>query len=175
MPQIGIAAHSEHTDMLAMHAKAVIDELARLCKPTILVGGYWGVMRDVVNEALSMGLTVVIIAPLEKEDVEYPRNTVVIRTGCSFRCRSNILVRSSDSLIVLGGGVGTIIEAMTAYAEGIPVHILMSGMPSDKMRLAWPEYVDDRQIIRLMYHTDPGEAAKAACESASTRRRAAGG
>ena len=175
MPQIGIAAHSEHTDRLAQYAKAVVDKLAEICKPTILVGGYWGIMRDVVDEALNKGLTVVIVAPLEKEDVEYPAKTIVIKTGCSFRCRSNILVRSSDALIVLGGGVGTIIEAVTAYAEGIPIHVLLSGMPSDKMQLAWPEYIDDRQIVRLMYHRDPSEAAKAACESASGRRRAAGG
>ena len=174
MLQIGIAAHSEHTDKLAEAARAVVNALANMCRPVIVVGGYWGVMRDVVDEALRSGLKVVIVAPLEKEDVNYPSDAIVIKTGCSFRCRSNILVRSSDALIVLGGGVGTIIEALTAYAEGIPVHILMTGMPSDRMRNAWPDYFDDRKIVHVKYYDDPIQLARSACESAG-RYKSAGG
>ena len=174
MLQIGVAAHSEHTDKLAEAARKVIETLADACRPAIVVGGYWGVMRDVVDEALRRGLRVVIIAPLEKEDVNYPGDAIVIKTGCSFRCRSNILVRSSDALIVLGGGVGTMIEALTAYAEGVPVHILITGMPSDKMRDAWPEYFDDRRIVHVKYFEDPVQLAKSACEAAG-RYKSAGG
>ncbi len=55
------------------------------------------------------------------------------------------MVRSSDVLVALGGGAGTIIEVLLAYAMGKPAYVLVgTNLSSDALPKAFPEYVDDR-------------------------------
>lgn len=70
----------------------------------VLVGGYWGHMKDVVDNALRLGLKTVVFLPIERENVELPRDVVFIKTGCEFRCRSVLMIRSADAVVVLGVG-----------------------------------------------------------------------
>jgi len=65
---------------------------------------------------------VVVFLPVEREDVALPKGVIVVRTGCEFRCRSVQMVRSADAVAALGG-VGTIIEALMAYAMGKPLFV----------------------------------------------------
>jgi hypothetical protein len=62
----------------------------------LVVGGYWGLMRYVVNKALDLGFTVIILPPVEREHVVFPERAIVVRTGLTFRARSVSLVRTSD-------------------------------------------------------------------------------
>lgn len=162
--QVAIAAHSgEYSDEHVKAVKAVMDGLS-LCSPTILLGGYWGLMKVAADEAISRGLRVVLILPIEHEDIEPPKGAVVVRTGVEFRGRSVILVRSCDSLIALGGAAGTIIEVLMAYAMGKPTIVLSgTGFPTDRLALAFPDYVDQRRTSRIIYVTNPYEAGKLAC------------
>ncbi|MGC8661625.1 MAG: LOG family protein, partial [Nitrososphaeria archaeon] len=89
-----------------------------------------------------------------------------IKTGMEYRARSVPLVRSADALVALGGGAGTIIEVIMAYSMGKPVYILHnSGMSSDKLRLAFPEYIDDRKNSKIFYCKSGKELAEAVCGS----------
>ncbi|MGC8983201.1 MAG: LOG family protein [Desulfurococcaceae archaeon] len=174
---IGIAAHSEEpNEAISEKARIFLEELSRHCSEARLVlGGYWGLMKLVADEALRRGFTVVIVPPVEMEDVEYPEKAIVIKTGSSFRVRSVFLVRTSDVLVVLGGGAGCIQELVTAYTERKPVLLLTStGYPTDFVE-AWPAYLDNRMLAPIIKVRDPRELARRACEEArkkSSRRPA---
>jgi uncharacterized protein (TIGR00725 family) len=176
--QIGIAAHSgDFSDDLVKKARAFLGELARECGEVHLVlGGYWGLMRIIVDEALRLSLSVVLVLPMEREDVELPRGVVRIRSGCDYRCRSIILVRSSDALVALGGGVGTMIEVFAAYAMGKPTYVLINtGMWSDLLPRAFPEYIDERRNVRIRYLEDPRELALLLCREGQGAGASVGG
>ena len=165
MKQIAVAIHSEYVPGLAEKAKRFVEALARRCPDSIvLVGGYWGHMKDVVDAALAVGLKVVAFIPMEREEVRLPPGVIAVRTGCEYRCRSVFMIRSADAVVVLGGGVGTAIEAFMAYAMGKPLFVLVyTGTPTDKLKEAYPEYFDTRNAVRVVYLSDPEEVAARAC------------
>jgi len=138
------------------------------CGPTLILGGYWGLMKVVVDEAAALGLKTVLILPMEHEAVEPPTGVILIRTGMEYRARSVPLVRSSDALVALGGEAGTMIEALMAYAMGKPVIVLTGlGFSSDKLELAFPNAFDRRMTAQVTYTNDVRLAAQAACSGRS--------
>lgn len=162
--QICVAAHSgDYSDRHVELAKGVVDSLSK-CNPVLMLGGYWGLMKVVVDYAVSRGIRVVLILPVEHEDVNVPDGVILVRTGMEFRERSVVLIRSCDSVVALGGAAGTIMEVLMAYAMGKPVIVLKgTGFPTDRLELAYPDYVDDRRTSRIMYVDDPYEAGRLAC------------
>jgi len=165
MRQIAVAVHSGHVPGLAEKARHFVEALAVKCPDAVLlVGGYWGHMVDVVNAALQRRLRIVLFLPVEKENVEVPPQAIAVRTGCEYRCRSVLMIRSADAVVVLGGGVGTMIEALMAYAMGKPLLVLVgTGAASDKLRVAYLDYFDERRAVRVVYTEDPAELAELAC------------
>ena len=165
MRQIAVAIHSNYLPGLAEKAEKFIKALAERCPDAVLlVGGYWGHMKDVVDVALRNGLRVVAVLPIKREDVHLPREVIVLRTGCEYRCRSVVMVRSADAVAVLGGGFGTAIEAFMAYAMGRPVFILSNvGAHTDRLKEAYPEYFDERKAVKIVYVDDPVKMAELVC------------
>ncbi len=165
MRQIAVAIHSGRVPGLAEKARQFVEALAARCPDAVLlVGGYWGHMVDVVDAALERGLRVVLFLPMGREEVKTPPGAVVVKTGCEFRCRSVLMIRSADVVAVLGGGVGTMIEALMAYAMGKPLFVLAgTGAASDRLRVAYPDYFDERAAVRTVYAEDPAELAELAC------------
>jgi uncharacterized protein (TIGR00725 family) len=167
-PQIAIAAHSgPYPQEAEERARAFVREVSK-CGPTLILGGYWGLMKVVVDEAAALGLKTVLILPMEHEAVEPPTGVILIRTGMEYRARSVPLVRSSDALVALGGEAGTMIEALMAYAMGKPVIVLTGlGFSSDKLELAFPNAFDRRMTAQVTYTNDVRLAAQAACSGRS--------
>jgi uncharacterized protein (TIGR00725 family) len=166
--QIAIAAHSGNPSSSAkMESLAFIKNINGKCKdPVLLLGGYWGLMKVVVDEALKNQNKFVLILPVENDNVEVPHGVIKVKTGMEYRARSVPLVRSADALVSLGGGVGTMIEIMMAYSMGKPVYVLTeSGMSSDKLMLAFPEYIDYRENSRIFYSKSGKELADTLCKS----------
>ncbi|MCD6084299.1 MAG: hypothetical protein J7J20_02025 [Desulfurococcales archaeon] len=168
MRYVGIAAYSgPPPDHLKAAAEEFLHNLAlcRSAEDTVVVtGGYWGLMKYVVDQALSIGFKVTIIPPLEMEDIRFPLKALVIRTGTSFRVRSIFLVRTVEVLVALGGAAGTMQEVVTAYTEGVPVFVLgMTGLPTDKLYSLSP-YLDDRKRSEVKYFNDPKSLAQAVCK-----------
>ncbi|MEZ0318487.1 MAG: LOG family protein [Pyrobaculum sp.] len=165
MRQIAIAVHSNYVEGLRQKIELFIEALSQKCPDAVLLlGGYWGHMKDVVDAALARGLRAVLLVPIEREDVNFPEGAVVIKTGCEYRCRSVHLVRSADVVVVLGGGVGTVIEAFMAYAMGKPLYVLTGvGASSDRLKEAFPYYFDERQVVKVTYVEDPRMLAELAC------------
>lgn len=156
---------------LAEDARALVSGLAETCRPTVLVGGYWGVMRVVVDEAIGHKLKTVMVLPVTKCDVRVP-GAISICTGMDFRERSSVLVRSGDVLISLGGGIGTILEIALAYAYSIPVVVVKgAGMASDRLEDDWSPHIDERALAVVRYVEDARTAAEQACKLAASRVR----
>jgi len=165
---VGIAAYSgPPSEPLREAAVEFIETLALCFEPSSIVlvtGGYWGLMRIIVDEALKLGFKVLILPPLEMEDVRFPPNAIVVRTGTSFRVRSIFLVRTSEVLVALGGASGTIQEVITAYAEGVPIYVLgMTGLPTDKLTVFSP-YIDERKTSTIKVINDPKSLASEVCK-----------
>jgi len=163
---IAIACQSSEPDpSMVVKILEFVNALASECreKPVILLGGYWGCMRYVADQALKLGFTVVIMPPIEAEDREFPDRAIVLRTGLSYRLRSVAMVRSSDAVVVLGGASGTLQEAMTAYCEAKPLYVLRgTGQASDKLEVFSP-FVDERRIVEVKLFDEPRALAEALC------------
>ncbi|BDR91918.1 hypothetical protein [Vulcanisaeta souniana] len=169
--QIAIAAHSSAVDPKSeAMAREFLKELHSQCPAaTLLLGGYWGFMKSIVDDSLKLGFRIVVILPLERHDAELPSGVVRIDSGCEFRCRSVVMVRSSDVLVALGGGAGTMIEVLLAYAMGKPAYVLVgTNLSSDALPKAFPEYVDDRRVVRIRYFDDPVRLAREVCRERIT-------
>lgn len=136
----------------------------------LVVGGYWGLMKEVVDLALKLGFKVIIMPPLEREDVSFPEEAIVVRTGTSYRVRSVFLVRTSDVLVVLGGGAGCIQELVTAYTEGKPSYVLVdTGMPTDFID-SMPEYLDHRKLAPIIKYRDEEALLRDLCNYLKTSK-----
>ena len=143
----------------------------------LLTGGDGGLMRIVSRAFTERGGETIGIIPIEDEgrSPSHPRynpyNAMVIKTGVTFQARSIMLVRSSNSFVILGGGAGTMIEAFLAYLYGIPLIVIEeTGYPTDKLKdLAVNGYLDHRKLTKTYFTEDPEEAAEKAYTSAKSR------
>jgi uncharacterized protein (TIGR00725 family) len=163
MINIGVAAHSEGSNKEV--AERFIKKLPDNVR--IILGGYWGLMRDVADIAAERGIQVVFILPINPKEIP-PRNKffIPIDTGLDFKARSTILVRTSDILVTLGGEIGTIIELFMAYSYGKPVIILKNtGMTTDKLEKAFNIGFDNRLTAPILYVNTPEELAEKAIET----------
>jgi uncharacterized protein (TIGR00725 family) len=157
---IGIAASSQVSD--SKIAERFVNSLPQNSR--LIVGGYWGLMKDVADSASKRGIQVVFILPSEpKARPPQTREFISVDTGMEFRARSVLICRSCDVLVALGGEVGTMIEIFMAYAMGKPVIVLTGkGFSSDKIKACFGDTLDSRATGRIYYVDTPEEAAKLA-------------
>ena len=161
--QLGIAAYGgEPSQELIGMAKEFLKTLkSKIIDDVVLIlGGYWGLMGYITEEAIRLGFKVVHILP-EKAEAKKVENAIAIRTGSSPNLRSTILVRSSDVLIVLGGGAGTMMEALMAYREGIPIVAIVGyGADSDKFFKVYDKSFDSRGLSKIVVCNNVLEAVR---------------
>lgn len=127
----------------------------------LLTGGTNGVMDCASRGAKEANGLVVGILPGDTMDRANQYIDIPITTGLSFDYRSLILVHSSDALIMVGGGNGTLGELSAAYLNHKPVVILEpSGGWAKKVRsIAYEEaYLDERKSTKLDYAQSVKEA-----------------
>ncbi|HVJ49034.1 TIGR00725 family protein [Desulfitobacterium sp.] len=127
----------------------------------LLSGGTNGIMEYASKGAKEANGLVVGILPGDTRDRGNSYIDIPITTGLSFDYRSLILVHSSDALIMIGGGNGTLGELSAAYLNRKPVVVLeSSGGWSGKIRSAAYEeaYLDERKSIKLDYAQTVHEA-----------------
>lgn len=170
MVQIGvITTYDPVPEETVEKARALGKELAaRNC--IVITGGNGGLMTT-VSEAVTRhgGITVGIIAhELEDAGKDHslynPYNTIRIKTGQTYTARSPTVVRSSDAIIMVAGGVGTLTELAMAYNLKKPIVVLTgTGLMADKVATTFPEgYLDHRRLTRIFFTDDPVEAVEAA-------------
>ncbi|USS40305.1 TIGR00725 family protein [Thermococcus aggregans] len=169
MIQIAIAGSSDSEPLPKAVAKTkeFIKELAKYKDNVVLLtGGRGGIMEVASREFTKFGGIVVGILPERQEGNEF--NTIRIKTGMDFVERSAVMVNSADVLVVLGGGIGTMVEALMAYDCSKPIIVVTdTGYPSDRLELlAEDGYFDHKKLVKVRFTKDAKEAARLALELA---------
>lgn len=128
---IGVIGAGQASPALRKIARLVGQEIARQ-GATLACGGLAGVMEAACQGAKEEGgLTIGILPGSDKSEgnrfVDIP-----IVTGLSY-ARNLVLVRTSDAIIAVGGGFGTLSELAFALKLGKPVVAIDSWAVSDKI------------------------------------------
>ena len=125
----------------------------------VVCGGGPGVMEAVCRGARSAGGTTVGLLPGLDRAEGNRYLTVSLSTGLG-QGRNLLLVRSSDALVAVGGGFGTLSEIALALRTGTPVVGLAT----------WSLHLDSSPVDAFPVATDPDAAADMALEAARNRR-----
>jgi len=171
---VGVAGTSEEpSSRLVELASKFLEKLnVRDFKITFVLGGYWGFMKFFADKALERGYEVIFILP-ENPPAQPPNreNSIIIQTELGFRARSTVLCSTVDFLIVFGGRIGSMIEALLAYDFKRPVIIARTGYDTDKL-CALGKYFDTRMLAPVYCVDTLEELLHAVEEILSKRRRA---
>ena len=135
-------------------------------------GGTGGVMEASCRGAKEAGgLTVGFLPYADKAkanayvDLAFPTGMGTIR---------NILTaRGCDSLIMIGGGVGTLNEVTIAYDSGVPIIVIEGSTGwADRLRSALEDgqWLDERHVVAISFVSTPDEAVAVAIERAREPR-----
>ena len=137
--KIGVigSARGTPSDELLSRVRRIGEELvAHDCY--ILTGGTTGLSYEVVKAAKQKGGFTIGVSPAENEDqhenrYKFPTDNfdLMVYTGFGLKGRNVVMVRSSDGVIALSGGTGTLNEFTIAYDERKPIGILKKsdGLP----------------------------------------------
>ena len=83
---------------------------------------------------------------------------MIIYTGMGFMERDIINIRSSDAVVIIGGGIGTLNEFTIAYDEGRPIGIITnSGGISNSIEHVVVELCQREMPPGLVMDDDPGK------------------
>jgi uncharacterized protein (TIGR00725 family) len=154
--QIGVIGYNQNSlPIKTMNlAYEVGREIAK--KNAVLIcGGLGGVMEFACKGAKDNGGLTVGIVPQDDYSKANQFCDIVICTGIGYS-RDFIISYSSDGIISVGGGVGTLIELCVGYmAKKIMVSIEDSGGISD---VYGGNFLDERKRIMIEKYTSPSLA-----------------
>ncbi len=147
-----VGYNSDHCTEHAYKLAYEIGEEVALKGAVLITGGLGGVMEAASKGAKNRGGLVVGIIPQDQKRYANAYCDVVIPTGLGYS-RNFVTANSGDAVIVVGGGVGTAIEAGAAYQKGKPIIAISgSGGTADKIS---GKYLDYRQLVKVMEEKDP--------------------
>lgn len=147
-----IGYNSDHCTEHAYNIAYEVGEEIGLQGAVLITGGLGGVMEAASKGAKNRGGLVVGIIPQDEKRYANAYCDVVIPTGLG-HSRNFVTAYSGDAVIVVGGGVGTAIEARVAYQKGKPIIAIRgSGGTADKIG---GKYLDDRQLVEVMEEENP--------------------
>ena len=154
-----IGSGKEHcSDTARKIAYEVGSEVAK--RGAILVtGGLGGVMEAASQGAKAAGGFVIGVIPQDDKAQANPYCDAVVATGLGY-ARDFLTAYSADAIIVVEGGVGTLIEIAAAYQKAIPIiSVAGSGGTADKVA---GTYLDDRKIEIVLKENTPERAVNRA-------------
>lgn len=143
--RIGVVGSGQCSDAVYALAEAVGQGIAER-GGLLICGGLGGVMEGASKGAKDAGGITIGILPGVSADEANPYIDIPIVTGMSL-ARNLIIVRSSQAIIAIEGGYGTLSEVAFALQLGVPLIGLHVGFHDDK-------------IIKAI---DPADAVKKAC------------
>ena len=155
---IGVAGASRPEPRLLGQAELLGRRLAE-AGAVVVCGGGPGVMEAACRGARSAGGTTVGLLPGLDRGEGNPHLSVALPTGLG-QGRNLLLVRSSDALVAVGGGFGTLSEIALALRTGTPV----VGLDT------WSLQLDSRTVDAFPVAADAPTAAQLALEAARSRR-----
>jgi uncharacterized protein (TIGR00725 family) len=155
---VGVAGSSQPDAGLVDQAERLGRRLAE-AGAVVVCGGGPGVMEAVCRGARSAGGVTVGLLPGEDRGDGNPHLSISVPTGLG-QGRNLLLVRSSDALVAVGGGFGTLSEIGLALRTGTPVVGLAT----------WSLQLDGRPVDAFPVADDADTAARLALEAARSRR-----
>jgi uncharacterized protein (TIGR00725 family) len=151
---IGVAGASRPAPRLLEQAEVLGRRLAE-AGAVVVCGGGPGVMEAVCRGARSAGGTTVGLLPgVDRRDGN-PYLSVAVPTGMG-QGRNLLLVRSSDAMVAVGGGFGTLSEIALALRTGVPVIGLAT----------WSLHLDSSPVDAFPVADDAETAAHLAIDTA---------
>jgi uncharacterized protein (TIGR00725 family) len=159
--RIGVIGQSGEIPAATTELAEEIGKEIALHGAILLTGGTSGIMGAVSRGAKLANGLVVGILPGDTVEVANEYIDIPISTGLPFDYRSLILVHSSDVIIMIAGGNGTLGELSAAYLNRKPVVIVEpSGGWAARVRGVAYEgcYLDERKWVKLDYATTAKEA-----------------
>ncbi|MGN6822528.1 MAG: TIGR00725 family protein [Candidatus Nitrosocosmicus sp.] len=156
--QIGVIGYNQNSLPIPLKTLDIAYEVGKEIakKNAVLIcGGLGGVMEFACKGAKDNGGLTVGIVPQEDSFQSNEFCDIVICTGIG-KSRDFIVSYSSDGIISVGGGVGTLIELCVGYmVKKIMVSIEDSGGTSD---LYGGKFLDERKRIKIEHHKTPSNA-----------------
>jgi uncharacterized protein (TIGR00725 family) len=154
---VGVAGASQPEPPLLDEAEVLGRRLGE-AGAVVVCGGGPGVMEAVCRGAQAAGgVTIGLLPGLDRAEGN-PYLTVSIPTGLG-QGRNLLLVRSSNAVIAVGGGFGTLSEIALALRTGTPVIGLAT----------WSLQLDSRQVDAFPVADTPDAAVRLALEAARSR------
>jgi uncharacterized protein (TIGR00725 family) len=154
---VGVAGASQPAARLLREAEVLGRRLAE-AGAVVVCGGGPGVMEAVCRGAQAAGGTTVGLLPGLDRSEGNPYLTISIPTGLG-QGRNLLLVRSSDALVAVGGGFGTLSEIALALRTGTPVVGLAT----------WSLHLDGRPVEAFPIAATADDAARLALDAARSR------
>lgn len=155
---IGVAGASRPAPPLLDQAERLGRLLAE-AGAVVVCGGGPGAMEAACRGARSAGGTTVGLLPGLDRSEGNPHLSVALPTGLG-QGRNLLLVRSSDALVAVGGGFGTLSEIALALRTGTP----MVGLAT------WSLALEARPVEAFPVADDADTAARLVLEAARSRR-----
>lgn len=169
MITIGIIGRSQQgpDDEVAAETMAAAEAVGRgigELGAVLVSGGTTGVMEAASRGAKQVGgLTIGILPGLDRSSANAWID-VALPTGLG-TARNLIDARGCDSLVMIGGGAGTLMELAIAYQVGRPVVILRgTGGWADRIGpgLVDHRYLDERRTVEIRFADTPQDAVRTA-------------
>jgi len=121
----------------------------------LVTGGLGGVMEAACKGASDAGGIALGIIPFDEFSKANKYCNIVICSGMGY-ARNFITAYSADGTVIVGGGVGTLIEAGVVYMKKKPVvAIAGSGGIADSYA---GKYLDDRKLMKISSAKNAKEA-----------------
>jgi uncharacterized protein (TIGR00725 family) len=169
MLRIGVIGQSGDIPIEMKNIAVAIGKEIALNGAILMTGGTSGVMESCSKGAKEMkGLVVGFLAgdtlEMANKYIDIP-----ITTGLPFDYRSSVMIHSSDAVIMIGGGNGTLGELSCAYLNLKPIIIVETsgGWASNVKQFACEGmYMDERKNVKLDFCCDAKTAVEIAVKRA---------
>jgi uncharacterized protein (TIGR00725 family) len=180
-PKVGVMGSAG--DVLTEKDRLRLSEIAELLgeiiadRGCILVTGATTGLPDSVSRAARRrgGLTIGISPAISREEHVNRYNLptdgadVIIYTGFGLKGRNVINIRSSDIVIIFGGGMGALNEFTIAYDEGKVIGVLDgSGGIADHIREI-VDFAKKQTLSRLVFNSNPETLIDLCLQALSTK------
>jgi uncharacterized protein (TIGR00725 family) len=170
MVRIGVIGQSgDIPSEMKIIAEEIGEEIG-LKGAVLMTGGTTGVMEYCSKGAKTTNGLVIGFLPGDTLEMANDYIDIPITTGLPFDYRSSVMIHSSDAVIMIGGGNGTLGELSCAYLNLKPIIIIETsgGWASKAKQFACEGiYMDERKTVKIDFCSE----AKIAVEIALKRAK----
>ena len=163
--KIGVMGSASGPQIVDPHAREMARELGREIarrKYYFINGACPGLPHDALlgnrkEKGFSIGISPAFSEHEHVMEYKSPHdNDILIYTGKGFMERDIVNIRSSDGVIFIGGGVGTLNELTIAYEDGRPMGILTNtGGISNSVPYILEELCQRKVAPNMVFDDDP--------------------